>query len=98
MSLQKRVRKQVRVWGRTSRCQGKGVQTQLQGNLSFPDRGQSGLVWLCAVTSPLLRPHYLVESATVKEEQPQGAMKYLVERLRQQEVVCKVLKGTASNY
>lgn len=47
-------------------------------------------VWLtqrqCAVTSPLLRPHYLVESATVEEEQPRGTMKYLVERLRQQEV------------
>lgn len=59
-------------------------------------------VWLtqrqCAVTSPLLRPRYLVESATVEEEQPQGTMKYQVERLRQQEVVCKVLKGTASNY
>lgn len=59
-------------------------------------------VWLtqrqCTVTSPLLRPHYLVESATVEEEQPQGTMKYLVERPRQQEVVCKVLKGTASNY
>lgn len=38
------------------------------------------------MTSPLLRPHYLVESATVEEEQPRGTMKYLVERLKQQEV------------
>lgn len=59
-------------------------------------------VWLtqrqCAVTSPLLRPHYLVESATVEEEQPQGTVKYLIDRLRQQEVASMVLKGTASNY
>lgn len=78
----------------------KGGQTQLQGDLSFPDRGQSGLLTQrqCTVTSPLLRPHYLVESATVEEEQPQGTMKYLVEGLRQQEVARKFLKGTASNY